>query len=252
MKKSKPNQRDIKLKDGLAEFVSFYNRFKQITKDTGQEPSDFSYQQTAFIEDLRDYWPKLQGLAETLRIPFHCPFRFIEKVIRRDFITVSGGGGTMVTIVRPDGDLDSLMICGFQTHGSFFAHSLVEQRLQPERELDRIMAKLRKSLGKKYKSILEDKSQHPKEKAASHSPDFRSVDWFGAEYSFTPNQATAVKILWDNWENKTPEVGGDLLAVEADSDSKRPRDIFKHNPAFGTMIQPGKTKGSFRLVEPDK
>ena len=85
-----------------------------------------------------------------------------------------------------------------------------------------------------------------------YSIDFRSVHWFGTDYSFTPNQAAAVKILWEAWENRTPDVGGDTIATEAESDSRRARDIFKRHPAFGSMICQGKTKGTFRLVEPDK
>jgi len=114
----------------------------------------------------------------------------------------------------------------------------------------------------KVKHTMEIEAKHqPTEKPAEkeqeisearHSQDFRSVNWFGTEYSFTPNQAAAVKILWEAWENKTPELSGDFLVAEVESESKRPRDIFKNNSAFGTMIQPGKTKGSFRLVEPDK
>ena len=98
----------------------------------------------------------------------------------------------------------------------------------------------------------ETKTELVDKKKTTYSTDFRSVRWFGTNYSFTPNQAAAVKILWENWEKGTPDVGGDTLAVEIESDSKRPRDIFKGHPAFGTMIRPGKTKGTYRLAEPDK
>jgi hypothetical protein len=87
---------------------------------------------------------------------------------------------------------------------------------------------------------------------ARHSTDFRSVHWFGTKYSFTPNQAAAVKILWENWENGTPEVGVDTLASEIDSDATRARDIFKGHPALGGMICPGQTKGTYQLIEPKK
>lgn len=39
-----------------------------------------------------------------------------------------------------------------------------------------------------------------------HSPDFRSVRWFGESYTFTENQALRVKLLWENWERGTPDV----------------------------------------------
>ena len=98
----------------------------------------------------------------------------------------------------------------------------------------------------------ESAETEPKTKPARHSIDFRSVHWFGTDYNFTPNQAAAVKILWKAWENETPDVGGDTLAVEVESDSRRARDIFKGHHAFGNMIRQGQTKGSYRLVEPDK
>lgn len=85
-----------------------------------------------------------------------------------------------------------------------------------------------------------------------HSIDFRSVHWFGNDYNFTPNQAAAVKILWAAWENGTPDIGGDTLATNVESESRRARDIFKGHPAFGSMIKAGQTKGTYRLVEPDK
>ncbi|MHC4365193.1 MAG: hypothetical protein ACYSU6_00790 [Planctomycetota bacterium] len=85
-----------------------------------------------------------------------------------------------------------------------------------------------------------------------HSIDFRSVCWFGTNYNFTPNQAAAVEILWKAWENGTPDVGGDTIAVKVESDSRRARDIFKKHPAFGSMIRRGQTKGTYRLVKPDK
>lgn len=87
---------------------------------------------------------------------------------------------------------------------------------------------------------------------AKHSIDFRSVHWFGTDYTFTPNQAAAIKILWEAWENGIPDVGGDTLAVVVESDSKRARDIFKGHLALGSMICPGQTKGTYRLVKPDK
>jgi len=85
-----------------------------------------------------------------------------------------------------------------------------------------------------------------------HSIDFRSVNWFGTDYNFTPNQAAAVKLLWEARENGTPDIGGDTLATQVESDSRRPRDIFKKHSAVGNMICQGQTKGTFRLVEPDK
>lgn len=85
-----------------------------------------------------------------------------------------------------------------------------------------------------------------------HSEDFRTVSWYGTEYSFTVSQARAVKILWEAFDNKTPDIGGETLIERIGSESSRPSDIFKGNSAWNTMICSGKTKGSLRLVEPKK
>ncbi len=107
-------------------------------------------------------------------------------------------------------------------------------------------------LAKQDSGKAETKTEPADEEKTTHSIDFRSVCWYGTDYNFTPNQAAAIKILWENWEKGTPDVGGDTLSTEIESDSKRARDIFKGNPAFRTMIRQGKTKGTYRLAEPDK
>ena len=87
---------------------------------------------------------------------------------------------------------------------------------------------------------------------AVHSPDFHSVNWFGTEYTFTPNQAACVKLLWEAWDQGTPEVGGDYLIETADiqSSSKRMDTVFREHPAWATMIVPGEKKGNYRLAKP--
>jgi hypothetical protein len=85
-----------------------------------------------------------------------------------------------------------------------------------------------------------------------HSPDFRSVNWFETSHSFTPTQAAIVKILWEAWENKTPDVGHSNLLATAGSESNRLVDVFKGHKTYKKLIGKGKTKGSFRLIEPVK
>lgn len=82
-----------------------------------------------------------------------------------------------------------------------------------------------------------------------HSEDFRSVLWFGVNYSFTANQAAAVKMLWSNWKNGTPDVGDATLleAVDHGSPPARLNVLFRDSPAWGTMIVRGATKGTHRL-----
>lgn len=85
----------------------------------------------------------------------------------------------------------------------------------------------------------------------SHSNDFRSAHWYGTDYTFTPMQAAAVKILWEAWGNGTPEMGQEYILVNIDSDSKHLKDIFKGNSAWKTIIVAGRTAGSFRLKKPE-
>jgi hypothetical protein len=99
-------------------------------------------------------------------------------------------------------------------------------------------------------------SQRPAQPRADafHSPDFRSVNWFGETHYFTPTQAAIVAILWGAWEGGAPDVGQETLLRRASADTHRLRDVFKTargvHPAWGTMIKPGATKGAYRLQEP--
>jgi hypothetical protein len=90
-----------------------------------------------------------------------------------------------------------------------------------------------------------------KEAEARHSLDFRSVHWYGTDYCFTANQATCIKVLWQAWENKTPEIADATVLEEADVQVDRLDLVFRGNPAWGTMIKPGRTKGTHRLSIPE-
>ena len=85
----------------------------------------------------------------------------------------------------------------------------------------------------------------------AHSPDFRSVLWDEKPHTFTALQAACVKVLWENWNQGTPEVGEQTILELADTTQKRLSKVFddgKHS-AWGTMIVPGASKGTFRLSE---
>lgn len=86
--------------------------------------------------------------------------------------------------------------------------------------------------------------------AARHSADFRSVHWFGADYSFTPLQAAVVRQLWDAWEHGTPDVGGQTLLENADSAGGRLDHVFRDHPAWGALIV-STAKGLYRLARPE-
>ncbi|MGA2068769.1 MAG: hypothetical protein ABSG86_27625 [Thermoguttaceae bacterium] len=88
---------------------------------------------------------------------------------------------------------------------------------------------------------------------ARHSLDFRSVHWYGEDYTFTKNQALCVKVLWAAWEERTPEIGGTEIVARADVTQTRFIDVFRSNnknhPAWGTMIVPGHSRGAYCLGE---
>jgi hypothetical protein len=87
------------------------------------------------------------------------------------------------------------------------------------------------------------------EQANAHAVDFRSVQWNSRKYTFTPTQAAVVKILWQHYDSGTPEVGGDTLLAEADSDATQLRQVFRKSEAWGEMIVQGSRKGIFRLAD---
>jgi hypothetical protein len=80
-----------------------------------------------------------------------------------------------------------------------------------------------------------------------HSPDYRSVILCGKQFSLTPQQAQVVEILHEAYENGTPEVGQAYLLEQVATPSSRLRDTFKGSSAWGELIIPGTTQGSFRL-----
>lgn len=88
----------------------------------------------------------------------------------------------------------------------------------------------------------------------AHSTDFRSVNWFGAEYSFTVSQAKVVALLWDAWTNNTPDIGDETLlqAIDHEYPPASLRNLFRAHSAWGTMIVSGGSKGSHRLAEARK
>ncbi|MGF1580389.1 MAG: hypothetical protein ACFCD0_13590 [Gemmataceae bacterium] len=91
-----------------------------------------------------------------------------------------------------------------------------------------------------------------KQSKAVCSQDYRSVNWFGNQYTLTPTQAACFRVLYESWEQGTPVIGEQTILEAADSNSQRLAHVFakgKH-PAWGTLIQSGPAKGTFRLQEP--
>jgi len=107
---------------------------------------------------------------------------------------------------------------------------------------------------KAAKPVRSPNDAHDGKPSASHSDDFRSVRWFGTSYSFRDSEAKVLKVLWEQWENGTPEIGNRTALAKAGLDNERLPDVFKckgkYHPAWGTMIVPGTTKGTVQLREP--
>ncbi len=87
----------------------------------------------------------------------------------------------------------------------------------------------------------------PDPTAPRHSTDFRAVYARGEDWTFTVDQAAVVEVLWEEWENRTPEIGKGTLRVKANIDSARLQDVFKDHPAWQVLIVSGSTRGSYRL-----
>jgi hypothetical protein len=88
--------------------------------------------------------------------------------------------------------------------------------------------------------------------SARHSTDFRSVYWFGTDYTFTATQAACVAALWTAWENGTPDVSQEHVLAQAGAESQRLSDVFSGHSAWKTLIVAGGSKGAYRLKRPPR
>jgi hypothetical protein len=88
------------------------------------------------------------------------------------------------------------------------------------------------------------------------SIDCRCVRWgLGEPFTFSKNQAAVVKLLHEHLLAGTPDVGGDTLLSEAEISQNRLDTVFRDShgsshEAWGTMIVPGSSKGTYRLAPP--
>ncbi len=89
-------------------------------------------------------------------------------------------------------------------------------------------------------------------KECTHSPDFASVRWYGVHLTFRAGQqAKAVNVLWQGWENGTPEVSQDEIKRQIGAaDSFRMDKLFKDSPALGVMIH--RENQLWKLDRPNK
>jgi hypothetical protein len=86
-------------------------------------------------------------------------------------------------------------------------------------------------------------------------PDFRSYRWGAETFHFTATQAACVRVLWQARQDGTPDVGQQAILDRAGSvlaEAARPKlhSHFRNHPAWGTLIVPGMTQGTYRLADP--
>jgi hypothetical protein len=82
----------------------------------------------------------------------------------------------------------------------------------------------------------------------------RSCVWGGRKFFFTDMQGNIVRQLWRAFKKGTPDVSQtDLLekagSAMADTEARLVK-LFKDHDAWGILIVPGPTKGTYRLAEP--
>jgi hypothetical protein len=88
----------------------------------------------------------------------------------------------------------------------------------------------------------------PVPRDTSHSADFRSVRWHGADYDLSPTQAAIMRQLWEAMEAGEPDVSGETLLEGAESESSRLPPLFQGHPAWGRLIV-SRRRGMYRLAE---
>jgi hypothetical protein len=97
---------------------------------------------------------------------------------------------------------------------------------------------------------LGDRPAAERDGAFRHSEDFRSVYVGGRTYTFGPAQAHCVKLLHQAHENGTPDMCADYLLEQAECESSRLGHLFRHHPAWRTLIVFGPIRGTYRLNLP--
>jgi hypothetical protein len=83
----------------------------------------------------------------------------------------------------------------------------------------------------------------------THSPCFRSVIWNGQSFALTKQQAACVKQYWQAYDKGTPALSDEHVLEEAQVSQDQIRHVFRHSPAWRTMIVQGEAKGTHRLAE---
>ena len=122
-------------------------------------------------------------------------------------------------------------ICSTARQGQDSARRPASCRRTDEGGVDLSGAKAERSGGERSGKANGENDTDP----IKHSLDFASVNWNETLYTFTPNQAACVKLLYEQWSNGTPVVGQDTIREAADMEQDL-RIVFRDHPAWKTLI----------------
>lgn len=139
------------------------------------------------------------------------------------------------------------------------AHASSPREL-PEAKLYRLASILARNAGRHRPELIADTMRLVRRlEPCRHTEDFASVVWYWQKVPpFTGTQAEIVRILWEAWENGTPDVRqltillriGSVSEADDRADRSKIKDIFGDHPAWGTMIGAGDgRRGSLRLMD---
>jgi hypothetical protein len=94
--------------------------------------------------------------------------------------------------------------------------------------------------------------------SCSHSPDFRSIVWYGWRYDgpdgFTSMQALVIRALWEARQTDTPDVETKALAKAANTAAStfRVKDLFRGHKILADGVLHDVRRGVWRLRTPDE
>lgn len=92
------------------------------------------------------------------------------------------------------------------------------------------------------------KIEEHKTETFSHSPDYRSVTHRGIRYPLTQQQAQAIKVLHEAYEEGNRELSGAFILEKIESaKSSRLRDVFRSSREAWTALIKQPRRGSYRL-----
>ena len=91
----------------------------------------------------------------------------------------------------------------------------------------------------------QEPTPHPKN--FDHSPDFATVRYKGKEYSLGPTERAAFRILYEAWKQGMPELAGDYVLEQAESDARSISELFRRSGVWNTLVVPGSRRGLYRL-----